>query len=108
MADLVMSISFIGGVFLLLWAFLSRQPFVFFIGMSVINFFIFAVDKFLAVKHRQRVPEFFLFFLSFCGGAVGGIIAILVFKHKIKKNLFLLPIILMFIAQLILLFIAFR
>ncbi|MBR2646538.1 MAG: DUF1294 domain-containing protein [Clostridia bacterium] len=51
---------------------------------SVITFFTYLADKRKAKKGRWRVSEKALLGMSFLGGAVGGIVAMHVARHKTK------------------------
>lgn len=59
------------------------------LSINSISFILFGFDKFLAIKNKRRIPEKELFTVSTVGGAVGGMFAILVFKHKISKTTFM-------------------
>lgn len=54
---------------------------------------IFAIDKHLSIKNNERIPESTLILLSALGGALGGLCAMYLFRHKTKKSKFyiLLP-----------------
>ena len=53
--------------------------------INVIEFIIMGIDKLLAIKHKNRIPEFTLLFLSFIGGSIGAILGMFTFRHKTKK-----------------------
>ena len=57
---------------------------------TIITFLVFGIDKWFAIRHQWRIPEIVLLALSFLGGSVGGILAMVVFRHKISKISFLL------------------
>lgn len=57
-------------------------------AISVITFCFYGADKRAAIKGRWRVPERVLLSLSFFGGAVGGILGMLLFRHKTRKAAF--------------------
>lgn len=57
--------------------------------MSVTAVCFYGADKRAAIKGRWRVPERVLLSLSFFGGAAGGILGMLLFRHKTKKALFI-------------------
>ncbi len=61
---------------------------------SIVTFIFFGFDKFLAVNEKRRVAERNLLGLSFLGGAVGGLLGIIVFRHKTRSLWFrfLIPI----------------
>ncbi|KIC62814.1 DUF1294 domain-containing protein [Chryseobacterium taiwanense] len=61
--------------------------------LLLINFFsfvIFGLDKRKSIVHRRRIPETTLLGISFLGGTIGSIAAMLIFRHKISKTSFLL------------------
>ncbi len=66
--------------------------------INVITFILFTLDKKRARSRQWRIPESTLLFVSFLGGAVGGLIGMQIFKHKTKKMKFVIgmPIILVF------------
>ena len=59
------------------------------LSINAVSFLLFGYDKFLAIKNKRRIPEKELFTVATIGGAFGGLFAILVFKHKISKALFM-------------------
>ena len=58
------------------------------VGINILAFFIYGIDKYLAVKKKFRISEYSLFILSFIGGSIGSIIGMRVFHHKTRKLLF--------------------
>lgn len=66
--------------------------------INIIAFLLNGYDKLLAIKHRYRIPENVLLFVSFIGGSLGFIIGMFLFRHKIKKIKFIIlePIFLIF------------
>ena len=57
---------------------------IFVIALSAITFIVYVVDKILAKCDAWRVPEKVLLGLSLCGGAIGGLVAMLLVRHKTK------------------------
>ena len=56
---------------------------------SLLAFLVFGVDKFLSRQaSRRRVSEFQLLLLAALGGWPGGLLAMLVFRHKTAKPSF--------------------
>ena len=53
-------------------------------AMSLLAFVFYGADKLKAKKGAWRVPEKVLLGLSFFGGAPGGILGMLLFRHKTK------------------------
>ena len=54
----------------------------FYIALSVIAFFSYAIDKRRARKKRYRISEAFLLCIGFFGGSVGALLAMNLFHHK--------------------------
>ena len=84
-------------------AFISKYL-VLFIYLAVINvvtFFVFIWDKRQAIKGNSRVRELILFVLAFAGGALGGIVAMIVARHKIRKQAFAIGLPLILLAHLV-------
>lgn len=52
--------------------------------LSVITFFMYGIDKFKAQRGKWRISEKALLISSFIGGAVGGFLAMQLFRHKTK------------------------
>ncbi len=52
--------------------------------ISIITFFTYGSDKSKAKSNKRRTPEKVLLGLSFIGGALGGILAMNLFRHKTK------------------------
>ncbi len=53
--------------------------------INIITFIVYAVDKFKAINKKERISELSLFLLGFIGGAIGALMAMLLFRHKTKK-----------------------
>ncbi len=71
------------------------------LSINAISFILFGFDKFLAIKNKRRIPEKELFTVSTIGGAVGGMLAILVFNHKISKAFFMWRFMFIFIINIV-------
>jgi len=72
------------------------------VGINILSFLIYGLDKYLAVKNKFRVSEHSLFILSIFGGALGSLLGMKVFHHKTKKIIFwIINIILLIIWSLI-------
>ncbi len=61
---------------------------VYLIFINIIAFLVCYHDKRAAIKHKRRVPENTLFFLSAIGGAFGFFASMLCFRHKTKHASF--------------------
>ncbi|WP_265428512.1 DUF1294 domain-containing protein [Chryseobacterium sp. YIM B08800] len=76
--------------------------------ISLLTFFVFFADKRKAIKHQRRISENTLLILSFFGGSLGGIIGMLVFRHKISKKTFLIKFFGVLLFQVVLLIIFYQ
>lgn len=74
-----------------------------FILSTLITFTTYGIDKYRAVKHKRRISEFFLLSLTFLGGTVGALLAMVIFRHKVSKKSFLFKLGLVIVLQVFLL-----
>ena len=58
------------------------------VGINILAFFIYGLDKFLAIKKLYRISEYSLFILSIFGGPIGSILGMKTFHHKTRKITF--------------------
>lgn len=65
-----------------------KYLFIYLAGISLILFFTMGLDKSRAKRHKWRVSERMLFILAAIGGAAGGCLGMLVFRHKTKHPAF--------------------
>jgi uncharacterized membrane protein YsdA (DUF1294 family) len=63
---------------------------VYFFVVNSIAFILAGYDKYLAVKHKRRIPENTLFATSALGGSVGLLLAMILFRHKTSKPSFII------------------
>ena len=59
--------------------------FYYFVIVNVISFFLYGIDKYLAIKIKRRISEFHLLMFSLVGGSLGSILGMIVFHHKTLK-----------------------
>ena len=59
-------------------------------AISLIAFFLYLIDKIKAKLDAWRTPEKVLLSFSLLGGAVGGFLAMLLFRHKTRHWYFIL------------------
>lgn len=71
----------------------------YFIFINLNSFAVFGTDKRKAIKHQRRIPENVLLILAFLGGAVGAVLGMLVFRHKISKTSFIIKLTAVIILQ---------
>lgn len=56
--------------------------------VNLILLILMGVDKLRAKRHRWRIPERFLFLLSIFFGSYGGVLGMLLFRHKTRHAAF--------------------
>ncbi|MBQ8131745.1 MAG: DUF1294 domain-containing protein [Bacilli bacterium] len=59
------------------------------ITINLISFITYGLDKYFAIKQKQRVPEKVLILLSIVGGSIGSLLGMILFHHKTKKIKFI-------------------
>ena len=72
----------------------------YFILINITTFFIYALDKKKARKNERRISERTLLTLAAIGGIFGGILGMILCRHKTAKTSFILKISLIVITQL--------
>ncbi|WMM25007.1 DUF1294 domain-containing protein [Tissierella sp. MB52-C2] len=76
---------------------------IFFLGylicINILSFIIFGIDKSKAQKKQWRIPELYLLIISFLGGSIGSLMAMVLFKHKLSKKKFYIGIPLLIIVN---------
>ena len=60
----------------------------FYLIINLITWNLYRLDKLAARQGRWRTPEQTLLSLSMLGGALGGLLGMLAFRHKTRKLLF--------------------
>ena len=51
-------------------------------AVNILLYILMGIDKFKAMKHKRRIPEKVLFLFAIIGGAFGGTLGMLSFRHK--------------------------
>lgn len=69
------------------------------LGINILTFIIYGIDKLKAKKNKWRVPEKTLLLLALVGGSVGAFLAMRAFHHKTKHWQFTIGVPVMFILQ---------
>ena len=82
---------------------LARPAGVLLAAASAVTLVAFGFDKWCAVKDRWRIPEAVLLGLCCFGGTLGGLLGMLLFRHKIRSTEFAWGVPLILVAQLALL-----
>ncbi len=74
---------------------------IYLIVINLITFIVFAIDKICAIKKKWRYKEISLLGMCFVGGAIGGFLAMYLFRHKTKKKLFVIGVPLIIVIHLV-------
>ena len=70
------------------------------LGINLLTFFVYGIDKWKAKRDRWRIPETTLLMLAALGGSVGALLGMSVFHHKTKHKKFLIGVPLILLTQL--------
>lgn len=81
-----------------------EKLFVYFLIVNLVAFAVAGYDKYLAVNNKFRISEKTLFTIAFCGGSVGLLLAMIIFRHKSSKTSFILKFAVIVMVQLALFF----
>ncbi|TPG44682.1 DUF1294 domain-containing protein [Flavobacterium pectinovorum] len=76
----------------------------YFFIVNIIEFILAGYDKYLAVKHKRRIPENTLFTIAFFGGSIGLLLAMLLFRHKTSKSSFIIKFGIILFIQILLIY----
>ena len=60
----------------------------FLIGINIITFVLYGIDKWRAKRDRLRIPEETLMWLAIAGGSVGALLGMYLFRHKTRHRKF--------------------
>ncbi len=74
------------------------------LGVNLLSFLIYGLDKLLAIRRRRRIPEASLLTLAVLAGSVGAMLGMLIFHHKTDARAhpaFVWGVPALFLAQLI-------
>ncbi len=69
-------------------------------AMNLLDFVLMGADKSKAKRGARRIPEATLLLFAILGGSVGGILGMLLFRHKTRHAAFALGLPLILLAQL--------
>ena len=84
---------------------------IYLIVINMVTFLVYGFDKLEAIlnkRYLRRVSEITLLSLCFVGGVIGGLVAIILFRHKISKVSFLVKFIGIIIFQIIFIYLIYR
>lgn len=57
----------------------------FLIIINIVTFSLFVIDKQRSIKRKRRIRNATLLTCSFLGGSLGGLLAMLLYRHKTRK-----------------------
>ena len=61
---------------------------IYLIGVNILTFLIYGADKWKAQRNRWRIPEDTLIWMAIVGGSIGALLAMYLFRHKIRDRKF--------------------
>ena len=73
----------------------------YFFLINIVTFVTFGIDKNLSKHNQLRVPESTLLLLSALGGALGGFLAMYIFRHKTQKAKFFLVVPMLIVLHIV-------
>ena len=77
---------------------------IYLIGINVLTFLVYGMDKWKAKRDKWRIPEDTLIWLAVAGGSVGALLGMHLFRHKTKHRKFLIGIPVILLVQVGLLY----
>ncbi len=72
---------------------------IYLIGINVLTFLIYGMDKWKAKRDKWRIPEDTLIWLAVAGGSVGALLGMHLFRHKTRHRKFLIGIPVILLVQ---------
>ena len=79
-----------------------RAIIIYLIGITILTFLVFGIDKWKARSGKWRIPEATLIWMSIAGGSIGALLGMYLFRHKTQKRKFNLGIPAILIVQAVL------
>jgi uncharacterized membrane protein YsdA (DUF1294 family) len=81
---------------------LMRALLYYLIGINVLTFLVYGLDKWKARRDQWRIPEATLLMLAVLGGSIGALLGMTVFHHKTRHKKFQIGLPLILLAQILL------
>lgn len=72
--------------------------------INILTFIVYGLDKYFALKQKSRIKVSTLILFAAAGGSIGGLLGMYVFRHKIRKDYFVIGLPLILITQILFLF----
>ena len=79
---------------------LQQGILIYVVGINLVTFFYFGIDKLKSQLSHRRISEKMLWTLSLLGGSLGGLVAMSFFRHKTKKLSFQAGMAIILVVQL--------
>ena len=80
---------------------MTRIFVLYFLGINILTFFVYAIDKSKAKRKLWRIPEWQLISFALLGGSLGAWSAMYLFRHKTKHSLFAIGIPTILLLQIV-------
>lgn len=78
------------------------------IALNAATFLMFGLDKIQAASHGLRAPEKILFLATLCGGSLGTLLGMNLFRHKTRKVGFQFVVAFILLLQIVVLFVLYK
>ena len=78
------------------------------IGINVLTFLLYGIDKWKARRGKWRIPEDTLIWLAIVGGSIGALLGMNLFSHKTQHKKFTLGVPAILLVQVTLIYFFFR
>jgi len=79
---------------------MTEELLYYFIGINVLTFLVYGIDKMKAKKNKWRISEATLLILAIIGGSIGALLGMRVWHHKTMHKKFKYGIPLILLAQI--------
>lgn len=80
----------------------------FLLGINLITFIMFGLDKYFAINQMWRISERTMISAAICGGSIGAIIGQKFFRHKTKSFKGVFPILILFQIIVVMAYLIYR
>ena len=81
-----------------------REFIYYLIGINILTFLIYGIDKWKARRGKWRIPEGTLIWLAIAGGSIGALLGMSLFRHKTQHRKFTLGIPAILLVQVVLIY----
>ena len=77
---------------------------IYLIGINVLTFLIYGIDKWKSRRGKWRIPEDTLIWLAIAGGSIGALLGMYLFRHKTQHKKFTLSVPAILLVQVALIY----